>query len=454
MGATAEIQRLERERKEKLESLKKFMDDSKKTENGATIYTFEAEEFEKRKKEVDDFIASTDTQIKAFRVEEDTERRLQELDEPGRKFNHNTRFDEKGEPVPPDKRVQPKSLGDLIVDEGLKVLTGKKGKEYVDDNGLKPQKEHIELKLDNYSVSAIDDHMSIKGALMDFLYKSMTTSAGYPVDYGDRRRMVLSAQRRPVVADLIPQDDVGPQNAIRYIEETTFTNNAAAVAEGAAKPGSDLRYTDRTVNITKIATWIKASDEQLEDVPQLRALIDNRLTLMLRLEEERELLLGNPSGANPNELLGFLNKVGIQSDPKLAGEPIPDAIYRMFLQIMVIGRAEATGVIMNPYDWGRVRMMKNALGDYIYGAPWVQGEDRFFGRPVVATDAMTLGTALSGDFAAFSHISRRKGITIDIANQNEDDFIKNMNTILIEERLALEIYRAAAFGITTSLNVA
>ena len=44
-----------------------------------------------------------------------------------------------------------------------------------------------------------------------------------------------------------------------------------------------------------------------------------------------------------------------------------------------------------------------------------------------------------------SVIRKNAGVTVDIANQNEDDFIKNLITILIEERLALAVRRPSCF---------
>jgi HK97 family phage major capsid protein len=283
--------------------------------------------------------------------------------------------------------------------------------------------------------------------LPDFDVKTtMTTSAGWSAPNNRSTTVVLSAQRRPVVADLIPQDTT-TNSVISYVEETTFTNAAAVVAEAAAKPAAALAMTVRTSNVRKIAVILPVTEEQLDDVPQVRAYIDNRLTLMIGLSEETELLTGDGTGQH---LLGLYNRVGIQTQAKGA-DPTPDTVYKAMTLIRFTGFADPSGVIMHPNDWQDIRLLRTTDGIYIWGSPADSAAvERIWGLPVVVTTAATEGTGIVADFAMYFHISRRMGLRVDAGWQN-DDFTKNLQTIRAEERLSLECYRGAALCTITGI---
>lgn len=293
--------------------------------------------------------------------------------------------------------------------------------------------------------------LSIKSAEWASLKATMMTTTGWPpfVPLGPRPP-VLTAMQQPVVADLIPQDDTTAP-AIMYYEETTFVENAQFVGEGQTKPEAALGLELRTQPVVKIAVTLPITEEQIMDVPQVRGYIDGRLTLMVKRKEEDGLLNGN--GIAP-QLRGFHNVVGIGSITRGATEDNPDVILRAITDINSIqGYANASGIIMNPLQWLAIRLLRTKTGDYIWGHPALVGPSTLWGMPVISTNAEAAGRALVGDFAGYSHISRRLGLRIDVGYIDKD-FVNDIQRIRLEERLSLEVYRAKAFEEVLGLNAA
>lgn len=274
----------------------------------------------------------------------------------------------------------------------------------------------------------------------------METGAGFAPQSIRTGRVVDYAHRRPVVADFIPQVETDQAAAV-YMEETTFTNNAAPRSEGGTAGEAALAYTERTEAIREIATWLPVTEIQIEDVPGMRSTIDNRLLTMLDLAEEVQLLTGD--GNAPN-LTGFLVKSGVQSQAK-GSDPVPDAIYKGMTLVRATGFAEPSAVFMHPNDWQDVRLLRTVEGVYIWGPPSEPGVERIWGLPVVPTTAETENTALLGDFQLYSEIRRKRGANIEVSNSHSDFFIKGKLAIRADKRLTLVIYRAAAFCKVTGI---
>jgi HK97 family phage major capsid protein len=58
---------------------------------------------------------------------------------------------------------------------------------------------------------------------------------------------------------------------------------------------------------------------------------------------------------------------------------------------------------------------------------------------------MPQGKFLVGAFRDGAQIFDREEINVEVATQNEDDFIHNLATVLCEERLAMAVKRSQAF---------
>ncbi len=259
--------------------------------------------------------------------------------------------------------------------------------------------------------------------------------------------------RRLVVADLMPSGRTG-SNLVRYPKETTATNAAAAIAEGGAKPESTLIFTNVDEPVRKIATTIKISDEMLEDAPQLRTYLDNRLRLFVQLTEEDQLLNGSGAG---NNLTGILNRSGVQTQA-LGTDTRSDAVFKAITLVRTNSFLEPDGMVIHPSDWQDFKLQKDANGQYMGGGPFVGpygvngiAGDTYWGMRVVVTPAIAVGTALVGAFGTAAQVFRRNDITVEATNSNEDDFKNNLVALRAEERLALAVYRAAGFCTVTGV---
>lgn len=275
--------------------------------------------------------------------------------------------------------------------------------------------------------------------------KAITTAAnsvGQAIAPDRREGIMMLPNRRMTVRNLLMPGNTS-SGVITYSKETGFTNNAAPVAEGTRKPESSITAVSVTETVKKIATYIKASTEVLADLPQLRSLIDFRLRYMLAFREEAQLLMGSGVGNNINGLYTQASAFAPPAGVTAATSPI-DRLRIALLQ-SELAEFPSDGMVLNPIDWANIEMQKDAEGRYLIGNPQGTLAPTLWNRPVVATQAMTVGNFLAGAFGMGAQIFDREDANVVIATENEDDFVNNLVTLLIEERLALAVYRPEAF---------
>ncbi len=247
-------------------------------------------------------------------------------------------------------------------------------------------------------------------------------------------------QRRLTVRDLLSQGQMDG-NTLEYVKETGFVNNAAPVAEGAAKPSSDMKLDLVTTSAKVIAHWMKASKQVLSDISQLRSIIDQRLLYGLAYVEEAQLLNGDGTGQNLN---GIIPQATAYSAPITLSSPTSIDMIRLMMLQAALAEYPATGVVLHPSDWAWIETLKDTTGRYIIGNPQGTINPTLWGLPVVATQAMTVDKVLVGAFKLGAQVFDRWDARVETGFVN-DDFTKNLVTILAEERLALAVYRPEAF---------
>jgi HK97 family phage major capsid protein len=263
--------------------------------------------------------------------------------------------------------------------------------------------------------------------------------------------------QRLTVADLQMQGQA-TTSSIRYVVEGTATSGAAGVAEGGTKPESSLGLTTTDEPIKKIATLLPVSEEMLEDAPQIQSYINGRLSLFVKIEEERQLLRGTSGG---NEVQGLLTSrnVPIYAGGTAAGNKAVQ-LFKAMNGLRGSAFLEPEWTIMNPADWESIRLLTDTAGQFFGGGPF-QGPygngsnsdasnqlssatDTIWNKPVYVTSAVGAGTAVVGTRSS-AQVWRRGGLSVDASNSHSTFFQLNLVAIRAEERLGLAVYRPTGF---------
>lgn len=293
--------------------------------------------------------------------------------------------------------------------------------------------------------------------------RTLVTTGVLPADYLSPVR--LPGIRRPSdtfgsLRDVLTVGTLNGESLI-YFQEASFTNNAAFVGEATAttgstglKPESAFTLEQKTASVGTIAHWIPITKQAQWAAPELRSYIDGRLLDGLQLVEDELLLLGDGTGNDPTGILE-VNGIQVLDNTYFAGaatqnagtdaEPF-DRLARARRLIMDVGRARPNFIVLNPADDELFQTVADANGHYYGGGPFSTGQPAtLWGLPRVLNENMPEGQALVGDGRQAQIWDRMTArITVGLIN---DQFVRNMETVLAEKRVGLAVYRPSAFAL-------
>ncbi len=272
------------------------------------------------------------------------------------------------------------------------------------------------------------------------------TTAGWELETTRTGRLVDDVTRPIQISQMIPTSPTN-QSAIVYMEETTHSPAAAETSEGSAFAEAQYVVAEQTSTVRKIAHFIPVTDEQLEDEASAGGYLDRRMRFGLEQRLDLQIVQGDGNAPNLDGLEAFS---GVQTYA-LSGEPALDAIHKGITLVNVTGRAVASAVFIHSNDWQSIRLLRTADGIYILGPPTERGPLTLWGLPIVVNEAVTENTAIVGDFANFIEIRVKRGVTVKVSDSHSDYFIKGKQAIRADMRVALPIYRPAAFCLVSNL---
>ena len=286
--------------------------------------------------------------------------------------------------------------------------------------------------------------------------KTTVTETTWPPGVVRAPRIEESAQLDPYVIPNLIDTIVTDQYQYKYLDETTYTNNAAPTAEGSALGENALAFTERTEEIRKIGAFIPMTEELLADVSAAQGYIDSRLRFMVRQTISDQIIGGSGSGVN---LTGILNKTGINSFNYSSFSGNLKRIGQLFEAITEIQKdafMQPDAIVMHPSDWYQVVTEVNAVTTSGSLNPLFVGAGNFnsavaptiWGLPVVASTEISAGDCLVVTFGGGQaiHIVARQGMEVAMSDSHDENLVKDIIVMKATVRMGLPIYRATAFA--------
>jgi len=267
-------------------------------------------------------------------------------------------------------------------------------------------------------------------------------------------------QRAPFIQELVSVGTIS-SNLDAWIETTGEDGDPLPVAELATLPAKDWDFARRTAEVKKIGVYSKYSKEMADDLPNLVAEIKNYLVTDLKRVVDTQILNGD---GEYDELTGILKNAVAYSAGSFAGTIANanrfDVIETAVSQI-VTALHNPNVVCVHPTDLSKMRLSKDANGAYVLPPFITANGTTVSGVRVVANTGITAGYFLVGDFTK-SSVKYRQGLTLEMTNTDQDDFVKDRFTVKATVRLVQRVrendYEAFVYGnfdtAIASLNLA
>lgn len=237
-------------------------------------------------------------------------------------------------------------------------------------------------------------------------------------------------------------------NRVRFTTEVARDDNAGAVLEtvynpyptfeqDGTKPEGSFTLATQEVKDSKIAEFVVASDEVLEDCGFVSGLIDNFLISGINREKRRQLITGSGLNGEMRGILTWPNLLTRTHQDYGDGGAATDNIYDTFRRGLTdlwfqTAAVDNVCVIMNPRDGEIIDLTKDEFGHYLFN------DSDCFNRMLRCMNIrysldVPQGTAILGQFANNWVFYTRKALEVRMGYTG-DQFITNTNTILGEMR--------------------
>ena len=266
-------------------------------------------------------------------------------------------------------------------------------------------------------------------------FKAYNTTITAP-QIADVDRSIAPQPDRTAAASLFTSTQISG-NAVTYFLQGAFETNGgiSPTAQGNKKPQASTSFAGTTLALSKIAAYVKETDEILADAAFLASEVQNTLIYQLGVVEDAHIInaIGSTVGIGAETYDG-------------TNVTFADGILAAILKVKADSAYDASVVVVNPADLKTLLTAKDQNGQYYgggyfvgaYGNGGVGIPASIWGVQIFTSSAVSQGSALIAAKQAVK-IYKKGGLDVKVYEQNEDDALYNKVTLLAEERLACAV---------------
>ena len=237
-------------------------------------------------------------------------------------------------------------------------------------------------------------------------------------------------------------------NAVTYFKQGAFETNSGigTTAQNSKKPQGSTAFTGTTLALSKIAVWVKETDEIINDAPFLASEVEN--TIVYQIGKAADDFVVNAIGSTVG--------IGAQTYDGTT-VTFADGILASILDVKK--KYDASVVYLNPADIYKLLSAKDSNKQY-YGGGYFSGAygngalgipSSIWGVPMYASSQVSEGSALICAKEAVK-VWNKGGIDVKLYEQNEDDALYNRVTLLGECRKACAVVDLAGVVLLAAGN--
>lgn len=222
-----------------------------------------------------------------------------------------------------------------------------------------------------------------------------------------------------------------------YLRQTTRTNNAAPVAQGATKPTSVLGLTEIDAELHVIAHMSEPIPKYwLDDSAALEQFVADELLFGLRQVIEAQAIAGDGTGEN---LTGLVNVSGVQT--QAFATDLLTTTRGAVTKLETAGHTAGL-FVLSPADWEALELARtDTAGQLELGGPIDRAARKLWGVPVTLALGLPAKTGVLLDLSAVALSTDGVGIETKWSENVSDDFSKNQLRARVEGRFELDVFQ-------------